>query len=340
MSNLIFEKNMKALEKHNPDIADYLKDPSKRTLNTTDEADISAGVTDVAGKTILYVTKNSIVKILDFGSARNEMDQYNRELSVIVKVGYAPIEQYGGRGKQGPFTDIYALGATFYHLFTSKIPLESTQRVAEDSLERFSTLRPDLPDNLKRCIEKSMELMPANRIADIAEMKSILGITDVVVSKRPPDREKVVTEKGGKSEPISKRPPDEFPKFVPNPQQASISMRASAFLLDLLLWGLVYFSILIKATGDSDVILGMSILFPIVFTLINTVLELTTASTAGKALLGLYICGRTTPYVMPSQVLLRNIIKPLSIIGAMFSKNGELIEDKTTDSVVRIKKMR
>ncbi|MBQ4159470.1 MAG: serine/threonine protein kinase, partial [Clostridia bacterium] len=118
----------------------------------------------------IYVTKGNSIKILDFGSARSEMDQYNRELSVIIKVGYAPIEQYGGRGKQGPYTDIYALGATFYHLFTSRMPVESTQRVAEDTLTPFSRLRPDLPDNLKYCIEKAMELTTAKRIANIAEM--------------------------------------------------------------------------------------------------------------------------------------------------------------------------
>ena len=136
----------------------------------------------------IYVTRNNTVKILDFGSARGEMDQLNRELSVIIKAGYAPLEQYGGRGKQGPYTDIYALGATFYHLFTGKAPLESTQRVAGDSMEPLSLLRPDLPNNMKYCIEKCLALTKADRIQNIAEMRSILGIKPAQQNKKQPPK--------------------------------------------------------------------------------------------------------------------------------------------------------
>ena len=58
----------------------------------------------------IFVTQNNSVKILDFGAARREMDQDKRQLSTIVKMGYAPIEQYSGKSKQGSYTDIYALG--------------------------------------------------------------------------------------------------------------------------------------------------------------------------------------------------------------------------------------
>lgn len=138
----------------------------------------------------IYITKQNIVKILDFGSARREMDQLNKDFSVIIKVGYAPIEQYGGREKQGSYTDIYALGATFYHLFTSVVPVESTNRIMEDKLIPFSQLRPDLPDNIKYCIEKAMSVTISNRIKDIREMKEILGLQDSVtqipkISNRP-----------------------------------------------------------------------------------------------------------------------------------------------------------
>lgn len=282
----------------------------------------------------IYVTKNNSVKILDFGSARSEMDQFNRELSVIVKVGYAPIEQYGGRGKQGPYTDIYALGATFYHLFTSRIPIESTQRVAEDNLEEFSRLRPDLPDNLKYCIEKSMELTTAKRISNIAEMKSILGLSNASVRR-------------SKEQPPVKQPPITPPQ--PNPQPrgrissqrnsnvASIASRMGAYAVDMLLWGAIYFAVLFGALGVNDSTIGLSVLFPIIFTLINTVSELMTSTTVGKAMFRLHIRGKTGTEVMPSQVLIRNIIKLLGIFVVVFAQNDELLEDRATDSIVCIK---
>ena len=282
----------------------------------------------------IYVTKNNSVKILDFGSARSEMDQFNRELSVIVKVGYAPIEQYGGRGKQGPYTDIYALGATFYHLFTSRIPIESTQRVAEDTLEEFSRLRPDLPDNLKYCIEKSMELTTAKRISNIAEMKSILGLSNASVRM-------------SKEQPPVKLPPMKPPQQ--NPHQsgrisnqpksnaASIASRMGAYAMDLLLWGVIYFAVLFGALGVNDSSVGLSVLFPIIFALINTVSELMTSTTIGKAMFRLHIRGKNGAEVMPSQVLIRNIIKLLGIFVVVFAQNDELLEDRATDSIVCIK---
>lgn len=282
----------------------------------------------------IYITKNNSVKILDFGSARSEMDQFNRELSVIVKVGYAPIEQYGGRGKQGPYTDIYALGATFYHLFTSKIPMESTQRVAEDNLEVFSSLRPDLPDNLKYCIEKAMELTTAKRISNIAEMKNILGLSNT-------------SARITKEEPINKppnKPPqppiNNKPKVISghrNLGTASISTRMGAYAIDLMLWGLIYFGVLFASLGVNDTSIGLGMLFPIIFTLINTISELTAATTIGKSMFRLYIRGKTNIEVMPSQILLRNIIKLLGVFVVVFSQNDELLEDRTTDSIVCIK---
>lgn len=272
----------------------------------------------------IYVTKNNSVKILDFGSARSEMDQFNRELSVIVKVGYAPIEQYGGRGKQGPYTDIYALGATFYHLFTSKIPIESTQRVAEDNLEPFSSLRPDLPDNLKYCIEKAMEITTAKRIANIAEMKSILGLSN----------ESLRTTGQRETQQTHSQHQHSTTGGYRRTKRASIGMRIGAYITDLAIWSLIYFGVLFGVLGVNGASIGLGMLFPIIFMLINTISELLSSTTFGKALLKLYVRGKTRPEAMPGQILLRNIIKMLTIFVVIFAQNDELLEDRVTDSMV------
>lgn len=68
------------------------------------------------------------VKLMDFGAARDYTDYSAEGLSVILKMGFAPIEQYDSHGKQGPWTDIYALGATMYQCLTGRKPDDATKR--------------------------------------------------------------------------------------------------------------------------------------------------------------------------------------------------------------------
>ena len=72
------------------------------------------------------------IRLLDFGCARESADG-NATMTIALKHGYAPIEQYQNKG-QGPWTDVYALSATIYYCLTGKKPPQSMDRLCEDEL--------------------------------------------------------------------------------------------------------------------------------------------------------------------------------------------------------------
>ena len=72
--------------------------------------------------------------LLDFGAARQAVGAKSRSVTSIVTPGYAPIEQYSSRGRQGAWTDIYALGGVCYRALTGDVPEDATDRVRHDPL--------------------------------------------------------------------------------------------------------------------------------------------------------------------------------------------------------------
>jgi serine/threonine protein kinase len=83
----------------------------------------------------IYMRADGSPVLLDFGSARRlEHDGQEQALTAVVTPGFAPAEQYHRHGKQGPWTDLYALAGVMYWMVTGKLPLEAFARLREDGM--------------------------------------------------------------------------------------------------------------------------------------------------------------------------------------------------------------
>ena len=123
----------------------------------------------------IMLCKDGTVKLFDFGAARFSMDvAEDSRVTVIVKPGFAPPEQYDKINQQDARTDIYALGATLYYALTGIKPDESTDRKIKDNLQAPQSLIPDIPDYVNNAIMRAMAIESQFRFANAEEFRKIL----------------------------------------------------------------------------------------------------------------------------------------------------------------------
>ena len=122
----------------------------------------------------IMVLGDGRVKVLDFGSARLQNASGERSLTVMLKHGYAPEEQYRPHGEQGPWTDVYAMSATVYKLITGKTPPAATERMFEDTLELPSKLGAKLTPAQEKALMHGLALRAPDRTQSMAELAASL----------------------------------------------------------------------------------------------------------------------------------------------------------------------
>lgn len=173
--------------------------------------------------------------LIDFGAAREEASRETRALSavLVVKDGYSPHEFYFAGGKQTPSSDLYALGATFYHVITGKAPPNSQTRMADvaagniDPCEPLAGRFPEYDSLFLKAIDKAMSVLPRDRLQSAREWRDQIDSRTTpqepfVLSRVDPSLEKKLTRLVSETnEELAKAPTPEMkvkaaPKATPD----------------------------------------------------------------------------------------------------------------------------
>lgn len=109
-------------------------------------------------------------KLIDFGAARDTSD-YKTDMSVVLKYGFAPAEQYQSHGNQGPWTDVYALSATIYNCITGVVPISSIDRMAGEVLASPHELCATCSEAVSSVIMRGLSLNANDRYANISQFQ-------------------------------------------------------------------------------------------------------------------------------------------------------------------------
>ena len=141
---------------------------------------------DISPDNVLIDKKGEPI-LIDFGAARDEASQKNRAMSAlrVVKDGYSPQEFYIAGSEQGPWSDLYALGATLYHLISGNAPTNGQARLAalaEGRPDPYLALDgrfPGYPTGFLKAIDKAMNTLPGQRVQSAREWLGMFQATPV-----------------------------------------------------------------------------------------------------------------------------------------------------------------
>ncbi len=145
---------------------------------------------DIAPDNIL-LGDDGLPVLLDFGAARRVIGDGNKALTSIMKPHYAPLEQYADQSamRQGPWTDLYALGGTIYFLITGREPVPAASRALHDDQPRLTELRPaDCSQGFLAAVDWMLALKPPERPQSVHMLRDVLDGRITLPGRQATDR--------------------------------------------------------------------------------------------------------------------------------------------------------
>ena len=180
----------------------------------------------------IYLTKNGMPILIDFGAARDAIAEESKNISSIVKEGYSSPEQYTVNNHQNASSDIYAIGSVFYRLMSGKVPVNAPQRqtaLLNDEPDPLGDISKEFKGKysqaLLHSVKKALNLRARDRFASVGEFQKSL-LEHVLVDSSP--------------SPVSRHVSSTLPQAKKNPQNNALLI---AFLIVLFLFiaGIAYF---------------------------------------------------------------------------------------------------
>ena len=162
----------------------------------------------------IMLMKDKSVKILDFGGARDFASRNGKSMSVLVKHGYAPEEQYRSQGDQGPWTDVYALCATMYRCITGEIPPNALDRLYQDELKPISSFDVTCPKYIEKAITKGLNVRKDGRYQSMEELYEALYKEQKKPEKAPKPGKKDRQKKEKPEDEKDSKQPDKKKKIM------------------------------------------------------------------------------------------------------------------------------
>ncbi|MEY8431744.1 FHA domain-containing serine/threonine-protein kinase [Lachnospiraceae bacterium 48-42] len=124
----------------------------------------------------IMLTNAGRICLIDFGATRVYALNSAKSMSVLVKPGFAPIEQYSRSGKQGPWTDVYALAATYYFMVTGEKPPGAPERIAGARVAPLDVKVPGIPGYISRAVERALSEDWRNRPRSVCDFLGEMGL--------------------------------------------------------------------------------------------------------------------------------------------------------------------
>lgn len=128
----------------------------------------------------IFCTTNNDYKLIDFGASRYYVSEKSQSLSVYLKPGFAPPEQYSSKGNQGPWTDIYGLAATYYYTLTGKKLADTMDRLAGVSYIPLKDAIPGFPTKTSNAVDRALALDYRKRYQTILDFFGDLDLSQLV----------------------------------------------------------------------------------------------------------------------------------------------------------------